>query len=591
MPDRYSSLQKTAHFIEGFAYAKERGAKPQSIQYFDQYLYHLKNAVDTQEMNEALSEYYQDLMAYYDLCKKAGEVYGTATKEERDNLLKEASAKADTITEHINKTGFYTHPEIVEAAKANNDQNPNLCSLYEGFWVKDTVFRGESVLAGAGAQKSAAKWIDGFKKEIKKGQPVSEDTVAKILASRQLANAILGKRKNIDDKKLTQAEIDAQVYKLKNSSEFKEFVKQNQPFDPALVTDGHGGKFEKSFEDFLVKMKPAEEMDFDAHGRYTKRINDNIKATADFEILENPFRKKEEPKKEPGWAPGKEGSPKYPYKTYREYFNLNKTNLDGTVTPEYHAAKMAAADHFSRKDPDAQFKDAELREKAKDFMEDPGFKIVCKVPGAMDMICKGDVEGFSKEVDALNNSCEAMLDDEGTFDPKGYIYLSRDRLEEFLDKNDDKDLKKVIDKYNALHDGEAKHDAKEVLNVITAITDYQDKYAHVTDSKTEENVNDTLKLLYEMTAKRSIGSIVETQIDKINKSRGIRKGEKGYLTKDIISAEGKDEAEKIKKAVVNGDRFKDEQDLNKSVDSKKTDVEKVNEELNKSFNFGNGLNI
>ena len=591
MPDRYSSLQKTAHFIEGFANAKDRGAKPQSIQYFDQYMYHLKNAVAAQEMNEALSEYYQDLMAYYDLCKKAGEAYGTATKEERERLLTEASAKADTITEHINKTGFYTHPEKVEAAKAKNDQSPNLCSLYEGFWVKNTVFRGESVLAGAGASKSAAKWIDGFKKEIKKGQPVSEDTAAKILASRQLANAILGKRKNIDDKKLTQAEIDAQVYKLKNSSEFKEFVKQNQPFDAALLADGHGGKFEKTFENFLVKTRPENEMDFDAHGRYRARINDNIKATADFEVLDNPFRKKEEPKKEPEWAPGKEGSPKYQYKTYREYFNLNKTNLDGTVTPEYHAAKMAAADHLSRKDPDAPFDEKELKKKATEWMKNPEFKIVCKVPGAMDMISKGDVEGFSKEVDAIKYSSEAMLDDKGTFDPKGYSYLSRDRLEEYLENNDDKDLKNVIDKYNALHDGMGNHDAKEVRDVINAITDYQDKYAHVTDSKTEENVNDTVKLLYEMTAERSIGSIVQTQIDKINKRRGIQKGENGYLTKDIISAEGKEEAEMIKKAVVNGDIFKDEQDLNKSADSKKSDVKKVNEELNKSFNFGNGLNI
>ena len=404
MPDRYSSKQKTAHFIEGFANYKKTGVSQSSIQNLDLYCEHLKNLAEAPDAGEEISQYYQDLMAFYDLCKKAGEALalGYSTKDQLEQDLIKASEKADAVSEHLEKFGSSYDPNKEYSSDKIKDES-NLTSLYEGYWTKDKKFGGESVLSQIGPSKSAAKWIDDYKNGIKKGQPVSEDTVAKIFAARQLANAVFGKRKNIDNKNLTQAEIDAQAYQLKNSGKFKEFIKKNQPINAAILDGNHGGKLERKFEEFLIDNRKKQiedankegkelsklEMDFDAHGRYAKRINDNIKATADFEVLENPFKKKAEPvRKEPEWAPGKEGSPKYPYKTYREYFNLNKTNLDGTVTPEYHAAKMAAADHFSRKDPDAQFKDAELREKAKDFMQDPGFKIVCKVPGAMDMICK-----------------------------------------------------------------------------------------------------------------------------------------------------------------------------------------------------------
>ena len=595
MPDRYSSRQKAAHFIEGFANYKKTGVSQTSVQNLGRYCEHLKNLAEAPDAGEEISQYYQDLMAFYDLCKKAGEALalGYSTKDQLEQDLIKASEKADSISDHLEKFGSSYDPNKEYSSDKIKDES-NLTSLYEGYWTKEKKFNGESVLSQIGPSKSAAKWIDDYKNGIKKGQPVSEDTVAKIFAARQLANAVFGKRKNIDNKKLTQAEIDAQAYQLKNSGEFKEFIKKNQPINAAILDGNHGGKLERKFEEFLIDNRKKQiedakkegkelsklEMDFDAHERYKARIDDNIKSTADFEVLENPFKKKAEPKKEEPVF--KEGSPKHQYTTYLDYIGKNKTNFEGTVSPEYHAAKMAAADALRRKDPYAPFDRKEFDKKTREYMKDPGFKLVVKVPGNLEMINKGDFEGFAKATEEAKLSCDAMFDERrdimndnyiDDFRPKGYVAPMLNKLEEAA-KND-QELQTIVDNVDDLYK-EGKHDSSEIMKTIASITDYQDKYGHINLGPKAKNVNDTLRLLNEIVDGRSISGIVDTQIEKINKSRGLGPEDHRFLTKEYIQAAGKEEQRKAEQRL----GLVKEEPLDNGPD------EEAPEDLNKGFNLG-----
>ena len=134
--------------------------------------------------------------------------------------------------------------------------------------------KGEKILSDAGLKKSAAKWIEQFKKEPKKGeQRVSEDTIAKIFAARQLANAVRSKRGNIDAKMLTEAEIIAKAEQIKKSELFQKFLEEH-PVDYKLATAyGHGGKMEMQYDAFIKSQPDCQDLDSRLYGRYQYKFD------------------------------------------------------------------------------------------------------------------------------------------------------------------------------------------------------------------------------------------------------------------------------------------------------------------------------
>ena len=119
--------------------------------------------------------------------------------------------------------------------------------------------RTADILKRFGETKSAAKWIDSVYKEMDEPISVSEERVARILAARQLGNAVYGDPKNIKNAKFSEAELRVHADKLMQSQAFKDYYKsvvKDLDFKKT-IKHGHGGYLEKTFEDFLVEEKKA----------------------------------------------------------------------------------------------------------------------------------------------------------------------------------------------------------------------------------------------------------------------------------------------------------------------------------------------
>ena len=69
---------------------------------------------------------------------------------------------------------------------------------------------------------------------------------------------------------------------------------------------------------------------------------------------------------------------------------------------------------------------------------------------------------------------------------------------------------------------------------------YQDK--HMTDGMGPmgKDMNDTLRVLHELTDGTPLNGIVQTQIDKTNKARSLEKADRAFVTYDLIAKEGKE---------------------------------------------------
>ncbi len=404
--------------------------------------------------------------------------------------------------------------------------------------------RGGAVLKAAGESKSAAKWIETFQKGVKKGQEISRKDVAKIFAARQLANAQLGKRANIDKTVLSEMQIQAQADKLLASPEFGKYADQVKNFDAKLFRDGHGGKLEQTFVKFLADEGQAKP-EFDIRNRYGKQISEQLKVRGqqsewvdvDGAQVRNEFnndRIKVTPKERPQ------------YKSFKDYFTRNSAeNLEGTLSPVVRAARMAAADDFARKNPEKPFSRKALDDKARRFMKDPGFKIVSRLPES-EKIIKGDAKGFAEDVAAVNIAADNMLDGiNGRLKPGGYIEPSLARLEKLCqdEPEDFGELKAVTDSIRNLQSGKD-HKPQEVINAIGGILDYQDK--HIGDKLSSKGaaINDSMRLLNELTKGSHLEALVDHQIEKVNAARNSdpSMGKSQYLTTEHIAQEGRDMA-------------------------------------------------
>lgn len=248
------------------------------------------------------------------------------------------------------------------------------------FGTELTVFNEAMV------EKSASEWIEEEQAEIKKTGKPTEIQLARIIAARQLADAKRGKRANIDSRVISGAELGARMKEVLNSQAFKDFFKSNA-FKAKDLTSGHAGGFEEKFRTFVRGYDMA------------KLSKNEINRYTDYESIE-----KEDA--EPVKAKENNG-----IQTYDDYIKKNAKDfgkekniqyLDDMFseaeTPFSHAAKMAAADHLRRKNPDAPFDEKLLNRTAHKFMADPTFKLMMRDKKLMDQLNKGNLETFALNI-------------------------------------------------------------------------------------------------------------------------------------------------------------------------------------------------
>ena len=396
--------------------------------------------------------------------------------------------------------------------------------LYNSYDLKPFIEiepdKAQNVLKMAGQTKTAYKWIEEAYKGMDEPMNVSEERVAMILAARQLGNAVYDHPENIKNTRISEAELRSHASKIMQTPEFKEYFKTVEDLDfKKTIKHGHGGYLEKTFEDFLVNKRPKEPLEIDINGRYQKVID----------------------------AKSKDLSQMYSYKNYKEYFEQNKGSV--VTSKEVHAARMAAADALHRQDPQAPFNKKDLDNKARQFMKDPSFKVMMAMPGKMDMLVKGDAAAFADSVLAMNNACKSMLNDEGKFDHVGYSDISLERLKKRVEENPD--LKAVVDSVEALKQG--KKEPKDVVNTLNTIMDYQSKHINDKTGQNGKDLNDTLRLMHELTVGTPLSGVTQTQIDKVNASRNRQPGDRSYLTMEFIGAEGQKERDNLNKAAENNE--------------------------------------
>lgn len=139
---------------------------------------------------------------------------------------------------------------------------------------------------------TAMTWIERFKSQGLEKYDI-EDTAAKIMAVRLLADAGKGDKDSLKTRRLDERQIDAMVEKIKEADGFEAFVKANSEFIRGKLGDArfHGGSLDKAYTKYLTTrvepvpnglLKPGEtQPDPDRRKileRYMPKAKDRIKA-------------------------------------------------------------------------------------------------------------------------------------------------------------------------------------------------------------------------------------------------------------------------------------------------------------------------
>ncbi len=543
MPRTNNPLDLAAHYTQlYYELYKNGGNSHDDITFLEAQSINVSHVARKEGSSQQVRDLSRDIDAFTKMVQSNAR-YMAEGGQDRERIKKQ-QLEASKLAGNIIK-GFQQVP-AGEAAQYDFDEKDYLLKGWTDPKVRPANMGG-SVLKACGESKSAAKWIESFQKGVGKGREIPADQVALIFAARQLSNAQLGKRANIDKTQLSELEIRSQADKLMASPEFKKFVAQVGRFDEKLFRDGHGGKLEQSFQKFLTEEGKAE-LDFDVKNRYGKQISDANKLRrqqSDWVDVDGAKLRNEYNNERIKVTP----QAREQYKSFGDYFKRNSAeNLEGTLSPLVRAARLAAADHLSRTKPELPFDRKALDSRARRFMKDPGFKIVTRLPGAMEKILGGDAQGFSDEVSDVKTAAGNLLD--GIHEhlrTNGVVEPSLSRLEANFAAEPDEfpDLKAVTDSVRRLQQG-GEHKPEEVINAIGGILDYQDRHAADKLSSRGAVMNDTMRLLHEMTKGTYLDSLVEHQIGKVNEARQAKEfmGKSQFLTTDYIAQEGREEAAK-----------------------------------------------
>ena len=109
--------------------------------------------------------------------------------------------------------------------------------------------------------------------------------VARIMTTRKMVDSVLGKKASLKGKTITNFEIDDETKKMMENKQFKMFLNyvslpenRKATLDAAKFGNGHGGRLDKMYTNFL-KMLPAGELKNDPENkRYMPTVIDRIEA-------------------------------------------------------------------------------------------------------------------------------------------------------------------------------------------------------------------------------------------------------------------------------------------------------------------------
>ncbi|MBR0132948.1 MAG: hypothetical protein IJM14_07705, partial [Lachnospiraceae bacterium] len=315
----------------------------------------------------------------------------------------------------------------------------------------------ENTIRKFGQRKTAAAWIEETQKKLNTIEDVTIDDIATIIAARQLGNAVAGDPANINKTYISEADLNERVAMLKADETFREFLAINQrginldystdldideikdqkfTFKIDLVTDGHGGKLEKEFAEFVAnKRDTSYTFDNVFHAsdpqRLQRKLQDRIDTlqekkerfgdnSCSYEIirtdefgekLENAVKIRETHKR---FFPDILYS-RYPKKvvektTYNEATkNVLKDYTDKKgkvkITPSSNDAAARAATvlaAYSLSLNGERIAVDKLAKTKKEILEAPDFKFMRRHrPESLNLLTTGNVEGYLKEVKTL----------------------------------------------------------------------------------------------------------------------------------------------------------------------------------------------
>ena len=253
-------------------------------------------------------------------------------------------------------------------------------------------YQGKDVFRQLGPKRSAAEHIEEVRDRVKRAGEMTAEDIATVLAARQIADAIPGKRGRLDKTKINDVDLKERADKLMASQAFQDFLNEHKDpnyedsydIDPALLTDGHGGKLENYFSLSLKGRKDLQELPQDLYGRYQKT------------------------------AQGQ-------YTSYDAYIQANLKNYEQggkkidasdkeTVS---RAAHLLTAHELNRKN--KAYNEAYLEKQAEKMAQSPQFRFMCKhEPEKLNLLTTGQFEQFGKSL--CNHLKEASQMDAGKED-------------------------------------------------------------------------------------------------------------------------------------------------------------------------------
>lgn len=286
MSKYYTSLQKTAHFTDLIL-----NDAPE-ISYLDQLISSLQKRVD--ETQYAMDDRGVDIV---EIANKL-ESFKESISRAAENLHFNSPDSAYTqMTDAANELQSFKRMYEEYIRNYPDEQDEPFHAQFRELMARPAD-RGQAFIQNYGERKSASAWIDEAKAELSRGSYEPERYLARIIAARQLANAVRNRRANIDNTQLTDGQLEARTRQLLEDRTFRSFLRQN--YLPNLTTDpvlteesldnailmeetgrerylqdlggGHGGVMEEKLDAFIKQQKDYQWLDQDLYGRYQDEL-------------------------------------------------------------------------------------------------------------------------------------------------------------------------------------------------------------------------------------------------------------------------------------------------------------------------------
>ena len=204
-------------------------------------------------------------------------------------LLDKAAADPMTMTSNERNRMYDLQKEFIKTCVnfvRGDEQNP---APAEGSIGRDCAMAVYQVLKHnyaehevmGGQEPSAARRIENEQNLISARNGVPTDLqIARILASRQIAESVRGSRAKLDQRHVDPRELNELTMKLLDDPLFRQFMQQHQndgALRAAAIPPGHGGRIDDMFRGHILNLPAGELPDRPLLARYMPTAADRIK--------------------------------------------------------------------------------------------------------------------------------------------------------------------------------------------------------------------------------------------------------------------------------------------------------------------------